>query len=232
MQHLRMLWRSTIQIALLSVDRRFVMDDKAEQDMAALQRDVKRSLRSLEADLGAILNQDDSVESDAFLGQFEEQTAELDGLLQSMHSVLEVMHEVGSLNLTVAVQESLNQVLGETRSPIIVHTQWAEQIPYVVVAREPMLAALRRVLKVASEYCGVGGEMKVVTEYSGRNASMSITAERVGPQFETPNKEPVDSRCASVADFVRNIGGVFQVDVAREGTLHVLLQMELGVEAR
>ena len=121
-----------------------------------------------------------------------------------------------------AVDQASREFLAAAEFPVVIKITGDESSPQVGHAPEVLAAVLRRAMQISAEHAGPGCMMNVETLCQGGRASVRIHAKGT-PRPET---RPVELRCASLSELLKEIGGEAKVEHTDE---IVRLDLDLGI---
>lgn len=198
----------------------------------ALQDALKRSLGDLEQSIGSIHDGSFQQDPQRLLDSLGPKNEALDELLSQLTSTLEELTEVSPVEINQLVRRALPDLLARVGYPLIVSSRLDSSMPAVEAPVQPLHAAIERVLDVAGSHAGPGGQISVRTSSGEETAELYLDAE---PHERDPQREltgeSLRMRCASVDQFIQDLGGGFQAEVEESGRLHILVQLSTRVEA-
>lgn len=193
--------------------------DKTEVDLFSRLEKIDARLNELIAE-GLIL------EPDQIMAELHEQTAAVRRTLDQIVARSAAWPEPGT-NLSQLADTASREFLMSVRQPVIVKTTTVPGLPDLALDREIVLAIVLRALRLVAEQAGPGCHVHVQTLLQDGAAVLRVEA--TGPARLGEPSLPIRLRSISLADLVRELGGVLGVEQSRD---RLCLELHLTVDAR
>lgn len=201
------------------------MDPREPRDLDRLEGDILDSLADLNRNLESVLN-----------GSFEVNPADLSldldlgcdrltCLLGTLDDELEGLAEAAGCELNELVREVLGNTMAGTRHPLVVTTCWGSSIPRIGAGSRLLTAAISRLLELASNYAGAGGELSLRTTRQDAGAELAIDARPLDVDASEQAGDSVVWRCRSIEHFIAGLGGQFRAERTDHGSICLRLQL-------
>ncbi len=201
------------------------MDPRQPRDLDRLEGDILDSLAEMNRNLESLLD-----------GSYEANPAELSldldlgcdrlaGLLCSLEYELDGLAEAAGCDLNELTREVLSDTMAATRHPLVVTTVWGSSLPKIDIGSRLLRAAIARLLELASNHAGPGGELSLRTIRQHDGAELIIAVRPADPDAGEQASAAVEWRCRSIEHFIKELGGQFSVERADQGALRLRLQL-------
>ena len=188
-------------------------DDRLpNQEVEVLHDSLKSTLGRLEGDIKSIVDGSDHCDPDRLIDSLSTETEDLDQVLSELWSTLERVSESAPTRLDRAAQDALEHVLVEWREPLVVHSNWAPDLPGVALAAEPAAAVLRRLFVLAVRDAGWGGELSARTAQVGDSVDLRVEVVRHEPLEDAAAQRTRGVWFESLEEFFSDFGGRLTVE--------------------
>lgn len=159
-------------------------------------RAIERSLKQIEAALGKLSPDGDSVDPDAILDVLSREAPRLESLLASL------MASATDLNTIAA--EALRAVLGSVPVPVISKSSLGAHLPAIALTQPELRGILTRCLKLALDRVGAGGEITLETRRDGERVRAFVGAQP--GDHPTAGVLPFEAQSLSLTDMLDDLG--------------------------